>query len=200
MSIIPFISPTDLSKFPYELQEAILLKLDYSDIISYCCVNSYTNQICKDLTFWKRKAILANLPPNLLTKDNPAIRYSQLMNYANCMKISDNFGLNCIGNAIDKDDLDVTRWLFNSLPELNLLDVTDIVLYAIQKHSREIALMLLPYLKSRLTTAMDHRIIEIALFRIISMSNRNGCPNIAEYAINTLSDIINVNDFNEYYN
>lgn len=75
MSSTESISQMDLSKFPYELQEAILLKLPYTDIVSYCGVNSYTNQICNDLTFWKRKAQLDNLPPQLLTEDNPSIRF-----------------------------------------------------------------------------------------------------------------------------
>lgn len=117
------------------------------------------------------------------------------------MRFSNNFGFNCIGKAIDQDDLTAVEWLFNSLPDLEPLALSDILLYAIQQHRYEIALMLLPYVKSRLAKRRDNALIETSLFRIVLVSNKNGYPSIAEYAINIFSDIINIDDFlnNNYF-
>ena len=63
-----------LSKLPRELQEELLLHLDYRTIVRLC---HYLPTICNDVKFWARKAGVS--PDMFDTKTPPNIRYLEIV-------------------------------------------------------------------------------------------------------------------------
>lgn len=102
-----------LISLPNELQEKIIEYLTFFDkdtLANYSTCNKIIMNICDN--FFRRKAQLENIPPQLLPKHNIMRLYIELRSDINCIRESHELKEECcLIRAIRRDDISRVLWL-----------------------------------------------------------------------------------------
>lgn len=141
-----------MTSLPLEVQEKILIDLNYEDIINYCNSSEDAAEVCEDASFWRDKGRLEGIPDELLNGIT-AKRYGELLDYGVCLWPSDTYRSNltrCLRLAIDKDDTEFIGYIIDKFKGYNRVEfdlMSGGLKYSILKDKSETSFYLINSLK-----------------------------------------------------
>lgn len=129
---------------PYELQEKILIGLNYADIMNYSKSCKCAYKLTSLVSFWRRKASIEGLVQDLITDKYPSRDYDRLSQYGPIESENFNYTIN-LRKAIDNSDETFIEYLISRLDDdcCNFNLITDAVKYAVIKDKDNIARLLI---------------------------------------------------------